>query len=125
MREQRRKGCSCLFLFHLFTSALCCLIDRGNFTPQFYPRRFEMRDVIVDRHPQVLEVLLNTVLHRYGKAGVGYVEFSVSGKYLLNGKYRTFLRNPFSADSFRHIKGDFFLNFVRAACGVLCVLLTY
>lgn len=76
---------------------------RGNFTPQFYPRRFEMRDVIIDAHPQVLEVLLNTVLYRYGKGGVGYVEFSISGKYLLDQKYRTPLGNPFSKNSFAHI----------------------
>jgi len=51
---------------------------RGKFDPEFYPRRFIMKDVILNTHPEVLSILLNSVTHRYGKAGVGYMELSVS-----------------------------------------------
>jgi hypothetical protein len=79
--------------------------DRGKFTPTFFPQRYNIKDVIVDKHPEVLAVLLNTVLYRYGKAGVFYVEFSVSVKYLLQENYRVKLRNPlWGGDAFSQYK---------------------
>jgi hypothetical protein len=70
--------------------------DRGNFTPKFYPQRFCIKDDIVGVYPDVLALLLNTVLHRYHKAGVGYIEFSVSAKYVLKQNLYKFFRRPWS-----------------------------
>jgi adenosine deaminase len=47
-----------------------------------------MKDVIVDAYPEVLGLLLNNVLSRYAKAGVQYIEFSVSAKCLLDKTHR-------------------------------------
>jgi hypothetical protein len=41
-----------------------------------------MRKVICERYPEVLGILTNNVLYRYGKAGVNYVEFSIGVKTL-------------------------------------------
>lgn len=43
-----------------------------------------MKDPIVNAFPSVLGILLNTTLHRYAKAGVQYIEYSVSCGDLLN-----------------------------------------
>eukprot|EP01033_Poteriospumella_lacustris_P017303 gene17303-12369_t len=50
---------------------------RGKFTPQF-DARFKIKDVIIKQEPSVLSILANHVLGNYGRAGVNYVEFSVS-----------------------------------------------
>lgn len=57
---------------------------RGNFTPEFYPRRFVMKDAIYEQRLEVLAILLNNVLARYGRAGVGYVELSLSARDAAN-----------------------------------------
>lgn len=48
-----------------------------QFTPQFYPRRYILKDDIYEQYPDVLDVLLLHALDRYRQAGVSYVEFSV------------------------------------------------
>lgn len=58
-----------------------------------------MKDVIIKAFPEVLGVLLNNVLYRYSKAGVKYVEFSVSSKDLRNIDYRKIITDQvFSSD---------------------------
>src|SRR5207248_2919014 len=42
---------------------------RGQFTPEFYPMRFLAKDCIYRQRPEVLGILLNTVLARYARAG--------------------------------------------------------
>jgi len=53
---------------------------RGAFTPQFYPRRFVIKDAIYQQRLEVLSILLNNSLHRYGRAGVRHVELSLGSQ---------------------------------------------
>eukprot|EP01036_Dinobryon_divergens_P029068 gene29068-38122_t len=55
-----------------------CHSYRGEFHPSFYPARFELKDRILDVHPEVAGILLNTTNREYEKAGVNYIEYSVS-----------------------------------------------
>lgn len=48
-----------------------------KFTPEFYPRRYALKDAIYEQYPDVLDILLDHVLARYWRAGVSHVEFSV------------------------------------------------
>lgn len=57
---------------------------RGNFTPQFYPRRFIIKDALYEQRLEVLAILLNHVVSRYGDAGVAYVELSLGAKDIMN-----------------------------------------
>lgn len=57
--------------------------DRGQFNPGFYPQRFVIKDSIVETRPEVLGILLNSTCARYAKAGVNYIEYSVSAGDLL------------------------------------------
>jgi len=52
---------------------------RGSFTPEFYPRRFALKDSLYEQRLDVLAILLSHVLDRYGscRPPVDYVEFSV------------------------------------------------
>lgn len=52
-------------------------LSRGRFTPQFYPRRFCLKDDMYSQHPKILSRLLKYVIDRYVEAGVGYVELSI------------------------------------------------
>jgi adenosine deaminase len=71
--------------------------DRGYFNPEFYPRRFIMKDPIVDAFPEVLAILVNSACFRYGKAGVSYVEFSVScGDLITEEKFDALNKKTFS-----------------------------
>ncbi|KAG5460186.1 MAG: hypothetical protein BJ554DRAFT_7798, partial [Olpidium bornovanus] len=54
------------------------------FTPEFYPKRFRMKDCIYQQRLEVLSILLNNAIARYDKAGVRYAEFSLSANDLLN-----------------------------------------
>ena len=51
---------------------------RGNFTPDFYPMRYLLKDPLYQQYPIVLSYLLNHVSNAYIRARVKYVEFSVS-----------------------------------------------
>ncbi|KAJ3184005.1 hypothetical protein HDU85_001856 [Gaertneriomyces sp. JEL0708] len=57
---------------------------RGCFTPEFYPRRFALKDCIYSQRLEVLGILLNNTAGRYGKSGVIYVEYSVGINDMLN-----------------------------------------
>ena len=50
---------------------------RGCFTPKFYPMRFALKDPLYEQYPYILSMLLNSVIARYAKAHVHYVEFSL------------------------------------------------
>ena len=50
---------------------------KGHFTPEFYPRRFRLKDCIYSQFLPTLTLLLHHVLKRYEAAHVTYVEFSV------------------------------------------------
>ena len=50
---------------------------RQHFTPQFYPRRYILKDDMYSQYPLVEDALLHYVLDRYSRAGVGYIELSV------------------------------------------------
>ena len=52
---------------------------RGSFTPEFYPRRFALKDSLYEQRLDVLAILLWHVLDRYRscRPPVSYVEFSV------------------------------------------------
>jgi hypothetical protein len=56
---------------------------RENFTPQFYPRRFLLRKVIMEQDLRSLELLICHVLLRYSTANVSHVEFSLGISDLL------------------------------------------
>jgi hypothetical protein len=72
--------------------------SRGNFTPQFYPMRFALKDAMYQQYPEVLSFLLNTALHRYRLSGIRYVEFSVSLSDLTNERVRQFLQREMVLD---------------------------
>jgi adenosine deaminase len=56
-----------------------------------------MKDPIVDAFPEVLAILLNSACFRYGKAGVSYVEFSVScGDLITEEKFDALNKKTFS-----------------------------
>ncbi|KAI9095801.1 hypothetical protein DFS34DRAFT_651043 [Phlyctochytrium arcticum] len=57
---------------------------RGRFTPEFYPKRFLLKDSIYEQRLEVLSILINQVASRYGKSGVNLVEFSLGANDLLN-----------------------------------------
>ncbi|KAI9015033.1 hypothetical protein BC832DRAFT_185908 [Gaertneriomyces semiglobifer] len=57
---------------------------RGCFTPEFYPRRFALKDCIYSQRLEVLGILINNTAGRYGKSGVIYVEYSVGVNDMLN-----------------------------------------
>mmetsp|Transcript_16969 Transcript_16969/g.22223 ORF Transcript_16969/g.22223 Transcript_16969/m.22223 type:complete len:527 (-) Transcript_16969:361-1941(-) len=84
------------------TTADKSALFRGNFTPNFYPQRFVMKDSIYEQRLEVLAILLNQVLNRYWKGGVGYVEFSISSKDLLHDGIITTL----ALDSFHISQGN-------------------
>ena len=48
-----------------------------QFTPEFYPGRYAVKDDMYSQYPIILDVLLRYSLDRYKHAGVRYVEFSV------------------------------------------------
>eukprot|EP01128_Nolandella_sp_AFSM9_P005187 TRINITY_DN247_c0_g1_i3.p1 TRINITY_DN247_c0_g1~~TRINITY_DN247_c0_g1_i3.p1 ORF type:complete len:770 (-),score=103.02 TRINITY_DN247_c0_g1_i3:141-2450(-) len=49
-----------------------------KFTPEFYPKRYELKDDIYSQYLDTLDVLLSHVLLKvYAPSGVSYVEFSV------------------------------------------------
>src|SRR6185312_1108784 len=50
---------------------------RGCFTPEFYPRRFVLKDCMYEQRLDVLDTLLCYSLARYALANVSYVEYSV------------------------------------------------
>lgn len=57
-----------------------------------------MKDPIVNTRPEVLGILLNTTLARYAKAGVHYVEYSVScGDLLDDTKFEALLDMAFNS----------------------------
>lgn len=56
---------------------------RGQFTPEFFPMRYVLKDPLFEQRPEIYSLLVNNVMARYAKAGVGYVEFSLSTKHLL------------------------------------------
>jgi len=51
---------------------------RGNFSPEFLPRRFVLKDTLYEQDLYILQLLKKWEDRRYRRAGVGYVEFSVS-----------------------------------------------
>eukprot|EP01138_Halocafeteria_seosinensis_P001383 gb/GECG01001419.1/.p1 GENE.gb/GECG01001419.1/~~gb/GECG01001419.1/.p1 ORF type:complete len:1408 (+),score=162.66 gb/GECG01001419.1/:1-4224(+) len=51
---------------------------RGNFSPQFYPRRFKLKDDFYEQDLYILQLLLKWQQERYRQSGVLYVELSVS-----------------------------------------------
>ncbi|KAJ3182306.1 hypothetical protein HDU87_008468 [Geranomyces variabilis] len=57
---------------------------RGRFTPEFYPKRFRLKDSIYGQRLEVLSILINQVASRYGKSGVSLVEFSLGANDLLS-----------------------------------------
>lgn len=50
---------------------------QGKFTPEFYPRRFQLKDDMYSQYLGILDQLLHHVLDQYYESGVGYVEFSI------------------------------------------------
>ena len=54
-----------------------------QFTPEFYPRRYILKDDMYSQYPLVEDALLYYVLDRYYRAGVGYVELSIGIKDLI------------------------------------------
>eukprot|EP00041_Stephanoeca_diplocostata_P037403 m.1416275 g.1416275 ORF g.1416275 m.1416275 type:complete len:869 (+) comp25029_c0_seq123:163-2769(+) len=57
---------------------------RGSFTPEFYPRRYILKDAIYESKLEVLGFLVNHVAERYASAGVDYVELSIGINDVLN-----------------------------------------
>ena len=67
---------------------------KGHFTPEFYPRRFRLKDSIYSQFLPTLTMLLHHVLHRYQTANVSYVEFSVGENDLLRPWTYRYLIHP-------------------------------
>ena len=67
---------------------------KGHFTPEFYPRRFRLKDSIYSQFLPTLTMLLHHVLHRYQTANVSYVEFSVGESDLLRPWTYRYLIHP-------------------------------
>jgi hypothetical protein len=65
---------------------------QDQFTPEFYPRRFALKDDMYSQYLCVLDELLTHVLARYRASGCGYVEFSVG--------YNDLIKRPWV---FRHL----------------------
>lgn len=59
-----------------------------------------MKKLIVQQVPMVLGVLLNNVLYRYGKAGVNYVEFSISADILSDTRTRKIITDEVFASNY-------------------------
>ena len=59
------------------------LDPRGLFTPEFYPRRYKLRDTLYEQDLYVLQLLIKWELTRYKRAGVTYVEWSIGIKDVL------------------------------------------
>jgi hypothetical protein len=81
-----------------------------HFTPQFYPRRYTMKDPMYEQYPIVLDMLLDHVLGIYEAAGVAYVEFSVGFGDLIDRPqiFRHLLQPQLSQQtsvSFRYLAG--------------------
>eukprot|EP00835_Amoeboradix_gromovi_P000224 NODE_8_length_47770_cov_0.334354.p2 type:complete len:1249 gc:universal NODE_8_length_47770_cov_0.334354:13005-16751(+) len=57
---------------------------RGSFTPEFYPRRFSLKDSLYEQRLDVLAQLLQWILSRYSNSvpHVKYVEFSIGSSDL-------------------------------------------
>ena len=59
------------------TEALKRTAFHACFTPEFYPRRYALKDSLYEQYPQVIEILLDHVCGLYKQNGCRYVEFSV------------------------------------------------
>ena len=57
---------------------------KGHFTPEFYPRRFVLKDPLYSQHLPTIRALLKNVLATYQMAHVRYVEFSLGINDLLS-----------------------------------------
>lgn len=71
-----------------------------QFTPEFYPMRYILKDDLYSQYLDVLDVLLHHVLENYRQAGVRYIEFSVGHGDLITRPY-VFRRLYESVDTFR------------------------
>ena len=68
------------------------LLDyRGNFSPQFYPMRYAVKDPILQQQPIVYSVLMNHVATAYVRNGVSYAELSVSLKTIMSPCFQKYL----------------------------------
>ncbi|KAI8915836.1 hypothetical protein EDD86DRAFT_215964 [Gorgonomyces haynaldii] len=71
---------------------------RGNFTPAFYPHRFQFKDCIYQQRLEVLSILLYDVCLHYAKAGVNYIEFSMGVGDMLNVDIWKHLNDAFPSE---------------------------
>lgn len=70
-----------------------------------------MKDPIVKAHPEVLGILLNSTCARYAKAGVNYIEYSVScGNLLDKDKFEAMRNKTFYSKLFSPGKKTFQQN---------------
>ena len=67
-------------MLNLYSSS----VGGGNISTSL-SKHFPVRDLIIEKHPEVLSILLNESCYRCAAAGVSYMEISVSVEYLLNG----------------------------------------
>jgi adenosine deaminase len=62
-----------------------------------------MKDSIVNKFPDVLAILLNSTCARYGKAGVNYIEYSVScGDLLDPRKFKAMITKTFTVEVYNY-----------------------
>ena len=100
---------------------------RGNFSPQFYPRRYILKDDLYEQDLYILQILLKWELKKYAKAGVTYVEFSVSARDLIRPwvyNHLTLCSNPWDSvdndldnhgqQQWRNVRFCFLAGFSRA-----------
>ncbi|KAJ3332072.1 hypothetical protein HDU91_003179, partial [Kappamyces sp. JEL0680] len=72
---------------------------RGRFSPEFYPKRFQLKDCIYEQRLEVLGILINNISARYAKSGVYYVELSLGVKDLLNQDvWKHILKHSFATE---------------------------
>lgn len=91
---------------------------RQNFTPEFYPRRYAMKDDMYSQYPAVLDTLLEHSLLRYARSGVRYVEFSVGvGDVMRPGIWRHLAKPVLLNDEAKSVEFRFLAGFSREALG--------
>lgn len=100
---------------------------RDHFTPQFYPRRFILKDELYSQRLCVINMLLARVLVHYWQSGVGYAEPSVGIGDLLRPWVFRHLVDPtihddaralapaYPADPDKHVGYAFLAGFNRTA----------
>lgn len=95
------------------TPSVIAIKFMGQFTPEFYPMRYALKDDLYSQYLDVLDVLLNHVLDVYYEAGVRYVEFSAGIGDLITRPW-VFRRLFETQEAYHHTHPDVTFRFLAA-----------